>query len=525
MKHLSIKLDTPCELINVTPVNPLISKCQIKVCYVGEQPNRNRSVITKEVAREMANSLPGSPIVGYYNENTGDFEEHNRIIDISNGKFEVKDTTRPYGFVDLGAKCWFQEFDDEGVVHEYLMTEGWLWTGQYPEAKRILENGNNQSMELDENLIDAYWTKDDNGKPQFFIINEAIISKLCILGEDCEPCFEGSQITKVQFSFEDSFEQKLFSMMKEVKEILNEGGAPVFTTYAVEIGDSLWTAIYDYLIATYADEECEYCTVYRIEGIYEEGDQKFAILQHRTSMDYFRMNFTITEEGFSVSGDLIAVEKEFVPAAEPQFALDAYENFVSEYAASKKSAKEDEEEEKEEVCEKCGKPLNECECEEEDEDKKDKYVLEEIPEYMELSKNYSTLQADYESLKADKAVLEAAQTDWEATKATLELQINELTAFKTAIERKEKEVMINETFYMLSDEDKKDVMDNIDTYSLDDIEAKLSVIAVRNKVSFSQDEEETTPAGSITYNLGEVSTGDDSMPAWIKAVLDKQKTM
>ena len=34
----------------------------------------------------------------------GDFEEHNRIIDISNGGFEIKDTTRPYGFVDLNAK-------------------------------------------------------------------------------------------------------------------------------------------------------------------------------------------------------------------------------------------------------------------------------------------------------------------------------------------------------------------------------------------------------------------------------------
>ena len=36
MRHTSIKLDTPCEFINVTPVNPLISKCQIKVCYVGD---------------------------------------------------------------------------------------------------------------------------------------------------------------------------------------------------------------------------------------------------------------------------------------------------------------------------------------------------------------------------------------------------------------------------------------------------------------------------------------------------------
>jgi hypothetical protein len=105
--NLSIKLDSPCELINIVPYNPLISKCQIKVCWVGDEANRNRSVITKDVAREMANSLPGSPIVGFYNEATGDFEEHNRIIDISNGQFKIKDTTRPYGFVDLGAKVWF----------------------------------------------------------------------------------------------------------------------------------------------------------------------------------------------------------------------------------------------------------------------------------------------------------------------------------------------------------------------------------------------------------------------------------
>jgi hypothetical protein len=78
-------LEYPCEFINITPVNPLISKCEIKVCYVGDTPNRNRSVITKDVAREMANSLPGSPIVGYYNETKQDFEEHNRIIDISGG--------------------------------------------------------------------------------------------------------------------------------------------------------------------------------------------------------------------------------------------------------------------------------------------------------------------------------------------------------------------------------------------------------------------------------------------------------
>ena len=520
--NLSIKLDSPCELINIVPFNPLISKCQIKVCWVGEEANRNRSIITKEVAKEMANSLPGSPIVGFYNEAAEDFEEHNRVIDISNGQFKIKDTTRPYGFVDLGAKVWFQKFDDNGVEHEYLMTEGWLWTGQYPEAKRILEQGNNQSMELDDKMINAHWTKDGNGKPEFFIINEAIISKLCILGEEFEPCFEGAQITKVQFSFEEGFKETLFSMMKELKEMLNEGGTPVFTTYAVEIGDALWCALHEHIVNAYPSEECEFCSMYRIEGIYEEDGQKFAILHDAPKGSYFRMNFTISEEGYAFDAELISVEKEFVPATEtPQFDPETYAAYETTYAASKKE--EEKEDEEEETCPECGKPLDECECEEEEEDKKDKYVLEEIPEYMELSNTYAELQNQYAALESANADLTAANETLISEKAALEASIAELQQFKLGVERKEKEKMIYEDFAVLSDADKEDVIQNIDTYSLDDIEAKLSVLCVRNKVSFSQESGE--PSQPTSYNLGTVDFEDDSIPAWVKAVLETQKNM
>ena len=74
-------------------------------------------------------------------------------------------------------------------------------------------------MELDEETLNTTWTKDENGNLKFFIINEAIISKLCILGENVEPCFEGSQI-RAEFSFEEGFKEKLFSMIEEVKELL-----------------------------------------------------------------------------------------------------------------------------------------------------------------------------------------------------------------------------------------------------------------------------------------------------------------
>ena len=106
-QHVSIKLDTPIEFVNVQPYNPLIAKCQIKVCWVGETPNRNKSVITKEVATKIANSLPGSPIVGFYDVEKEDFDTHTRELVIEDGKIIIKDKTKPYGFVDLNARVWF----------------------------------------------------------------------------------------------------------------------------------------------------------------------------------------------------------------------------------------------------------------------------------------------------------------------------------------------------------------------------------------------------------------------------------
>ncbi|MDD7756885.1 MAG: hypothetical protein PUJ51_20750 [Clostridiales bacterium] len=104
MMHQSIAtIDSP-EFINLQPleINPLMSSCEIKVLYLGE--NRNHSYITKDVATEMAKTLRGAPIVGYYKEEKDDFADHGErmIFDDEGIKFEC--LTRPYGFVAPDAK-------------------------------------------------------------------------------------------------------------------------------------------------------------------------------------------------------------------------------------------------------------------------------------------------------------------------------------------------------------------------------------------------------------------------------------
>lgn len=431
--NTSIKLNTPCELVNVTPLNPMISKCQIKVCYVGEEANRNGSIITKETAVKLANSLPGSPIVGFFNETAGDFEEHNKVIEIVGGKLNIKDKTRPYGFVDLNAQVWFQDYLDGDAVHTYLVTEGYIWTGQYPEAKRIIDKGNNQSMDIGNEFLNADWSYDDKSGMEFFIINEAVISNLCILGEDYEPCFEGSQITKFSLLDED-FNTKIYNLMKEVRKM--KGG-----NLTVE-------------------------------------DNREEILNPEDEV-------AVEEPVEEVSEPEVEVEE---PAAEPE-----------------EEIAEPEAEEAEEPVEEIVEP-EPAEPVEENEGEAAQFSLTDL---QDLQEKYSALEAQFAELQAKYD--------------TMESEYNTLVAFKQTKDREQKQAMID-SFCMLSDTDKADVQANIDTYSLDDIEAKLSIICVRNKLNLSghTDSEDTH---SSTFSIDEVDddSEDTNVPALVSALRNARK--
>lgn len=425
--HISIPIANTLEFINATEISPLISKCQVKVCYVGQNPNRNGTVITKKVATEMGRKLPGSPVVGYFNQVTNDFEGHNKEISLrGGGNIEVLDTTKPYGFVPTDAKVWFQKFDDEGVEREYLVTECYIWTSAYPESQRLFEQGNNQSMELNKETQKGFWAKDNNSGSRFFIYNEALIEKLCILGESVEPCFEGAQF-KTEFSLEnmEEFRTTMFSMLTELQKTLNKGGS------------------------------------------HETMDENKKTLGNPEDPNFEAKKQPEDENKKNPKGN---------PAPEDNKPKDGD-----------------------------NKPADNTK-----EEPKKKYNLDEVTEYTELLGKYETLQGEFETLKQEKS--------------DLETEVTSLREFKLTADRKEKQSMID-GFYMLSDDDKKDVVEHIDTYSLDDIEAKLSIICVRNKVNFNlnnnNEQDDNQPKG--LFNLE--NPADDNVPEWIKAVRETAKKL
>lgn len=166
--------------------NSGFSRVEVSVAYEGL--NRNGSIITSEAIQTIVSSLPGSPIVGFWKEESGDFDGHNGdySFDENSQDFKFVSSTVPYGFVTQEKP---QIKNIEGV--NYVVAEALLWTKRFPNVEKILHEKNNQSMELDESTMQFVYAID--GTP---IITHAEISALCILGEEVEPCFEEANFKK-----------------------------------------------------------------------------------------------------------------------------------------------------------------------------------------------------------------------------------------------------------------------------------------------------------------------------------------
>lgn len=469
MMHQSIAtIDSP-EFINLQPleINPLMSSCEIKVLYLGE--NRNHSYITKDVATEMAKTLRGAPIVGYYKEEKDDFADHGErmIFDDEGIKFEC--LTRPYGFVAPDAKVWFQKFDDvdefgNTTTREYLMTTGYLWTGQYEECKSVVEGGKPQSMELDEESLEGHWSTNSKTGMDFFIINDAIFSKLCILGEDVEPCFEGSSITAPEVSktftkMDDNFKKTLYAMMQDLKFALEGGQKMIIDEAETKVTESE-------VVETEAEITAE-----------ETSIKTEATVEEETTLE--------TEES--------SEDKD----TEDQSVLAENDNSIEDQSSQENFTKADDKDEEEESKD-ANDSKEDSESEEEDEDKEYK-----CGESDKKEKSYSLLE------------IELAET--KAAYADLEQKYQVLVEFKKQIDNEKKDALIN-SFYMLSDEDKADVIENKSNYSLDEIESKLSVICVRKRVNFDLEDtskKEEVVENVTTYNINDV---EPTTPAWIAAI-------
>lgn len=460
LAHQSIAtIDSP-EFINLKPtdLNPLMSSCEIKVMYVGE--NRNQSFISKDVATEMSKTLRGAPIVGYYKQDKDDFTTHGDQLILDDEGFHFNSLTRPYGFVSPDAKVWFQKFDEKDdfgnpVTRDYLMTTGYLWTGQYPEANKVYEdNGKPHSMELDEDSLQGHWATNSKSGMEFFIINDAIFSKLCILGDDVEPCYEGSAVTPPDISknftknVDSNFKHTLFTMMRDLQTVL-------------------------------------------------KGEKDMADI-NKNAQD---------PEEKKPETDFTASNPESAENAQGKNDSSPSSNFQNNTEGSEQpntSFKKDDNEDGENA--KGDKPEDNKDGEDPKDGNADNSGDKEDDEKKDGSKKYELLENEYNELKTQFEVLKTQNED--------------LIKFKRDIENKEKDNLIAE-FSMLSDEEKKDVIENKSKYTLDEIKSKLSVIYFDKQVKNSLNESaknDNNKEKEVVTTFDVHTDGDASIPDWVKDV-------
>ena len=184
---------------------------------------------------------------------------------------------------------------------------------------------------------------------------------------------------------------------------------------AVNIGD-LWGKLYN------AMRDLRHWDYY-IKGIYEQDNKKFAII-YDDNMKLYRLDFSLTEEGLSLSDEIVEVKEEFIET-----------DSMKKFAEPEDVKKYQKEEKLEEECEK-------------DEDKEDK---EE-----EMSNSISI-----EDLQARIAQLEKDIEDRDNIIMGKDKEIEELKEFKDGIEKKEKasaiESLISEVSEYLDEDTIKDL--------------------------------------------------------------------
>lgn len=493
-------IDSP-EFINIKGINPMVSKCECKVFYLGH--NRNGSHIDKTVATQMAQTLPGCMIVGYFSEDKNDFRDHGKQVIIDGDGVKFKCQTTPYGFVAPDTKVWFKDFEDTDefgnkVIRTYLMTECYLWTGHFEEAMRVYNEGRPQSMELDENTLKGFWSTDNNCGMDFFIINDAIFSKLCILGDDVEPCFEGSSVTspKVSSSFtlDSNFKTTLYSMMEELKELTNS---------TLEKGENQMDAEKEFVnvqgdeVVTPAAPEAKPAEAPAPEVKIEVAPVTIDEVDTATEVKA-EADAEVNEEFEKNSENVGNLNSEI--NSENQNTTEEFKK--KEDSEEDNSSKEDDKESDSKSDDETGKEDDSKESDKEDDEKKKapaKATLEEV------EAKYSLLEQQYNELQEKFTALEE--------------QNKELEEFKLKVEDQEKVDLIN-SFYMLSDEDKKNVIENKATFTLDEIKKELSVICFDKKVNFTKAEEKEEKETPTIFNLNDSVSSD--LPAWLKAVEDNR---
>jgi len=565
MQNKSVPLNLPIQFIEVEKINPLITKTVVKIMYAGK--NRNGSYISKETAEKMARSLPNTPVVGEWSEEEKDFLSHGEQ-ELVDGKMMT--STRPIGVVPSNTKIWWEKYlDNDSIEREYMCCEAYIWTGRYPESQKIFKDGvNNQSMELDSDTIKGTWAQIENKGAEYFIIEEAIFTALCVLGEEVEPAFEGASINPPFYQLIDTNTNQVVDEMallkQELAEALSAYAKDKLTNFPergdnelITLRNSQWE-LFDPSFAAMIKEK--HPDIWRLGGNIR-GNSQYRKLSQALGKSSDDLSDTLKNaiklreawvarhyRDFRIAGVIAQIKWLAVGSRGEKYMKDLvkeeirkrrdrkrkFEKEVSDLMEEKEGltglineedamveVETDGEEEvslKDMITEIVKEVMATMKSEMKEEDMKmaekeeDMKMAEKEEDKMKMAKDEEDMKManEEDKMKMAKEEEDKMKMAKEEDKMKYESEIASLKAKLQDYENKEKLALI-EKFSMLDIAFIEDVKSNISSYSVDQLEAKLSIEAVRSGLVFSPKQENVS-----TFAINNI--GKASAPSWIAAL-------
>ena len=404
------------------PLSSTLSLSRCRVFYKGL--NRNGSYITDEFAERLVKTLPYAPVKGIYDNEANDYTDHG----------ERRDLGRIYGVVPVDNNfAWETHMDSDGVARTYACTDVILYTALYEEASDIV--GKAQSMELYEPSIRGDW-EIRNGQ-RCYVFSDGCFLGLQVLGDDTEPCFEGSSFFKLKDNLEaivKQMEKFAFLTKREDKQMdkLN------FKLSDGQKFEALWA-----LLNPNCTPEGNWTIDYTLCDVYD----KYAIAYNVSEGKYIRAYYTKDDETDSVKID--KTEDCFIVdvTSEEKAALDTLQALKGTYAAA----------------------VTEFNSLKEGKETAEKTLIDEKNNFSQLQETLNTQISDYEikinTLETEKETFSAQIHDLVADKEALSGQIEELQNYKLSVETKEKKDIISSYVDKLSEEKIAEYTAKIDEYT------------------------------------------------------------
>lgn len=176
----------------------------LRVCYPGE--NRNGSYISKESIERAVPTMYNCPVVCNYDLETDSIGGHDMdLAEDADGRSRIINLTEPVGVIPAGSNWWWERFNGK----DYFTVEVILWKRSAAYSKISKDGVVAHSMEID---VDK--GKMSNG---LFEIQDFTFTAFCLLGDDHNPCFEGSALELFDV---DHARISFAQMMSEYKELI-----------------------------------------------------------------------------------------------------------------------------------------------------------------------------------------------------------------------------------------------------------------------------------------------------------------